>query len=66
MNPIWAGIISELLINLAAAWLAAIFIVPTFSPKPFRLTFIFWLTTSLLVAILSLVTAFQLRMITKL
>ncbi len=61
MNPTLAGILSELLINLAAAWITAVFIVPNITPRPRWFKFFYWLTGNLLFAIFSLIIAFELR-----
>ena len=59
MDPVLTSVISELLINLSAAWMGAAVIVPTAVKVPKRR--FFWLTLNLGLGILSLLTAFLLR-----
>ncbi len=61
MDPTLAGILSELMINLAAAWITTVFIVPQFTPRPRWFKFIYWLLSNILFAIFSLIIAFELR-----
>ncbi len=60
IEPIWFGVLADLLINLSAGWFGAVVIVPNFSGLwwPYNLVV---LTGDVLSGTLSLVIAFRLR-----
>lgn len=64
IEPALLVILSELLVDLAAGWFGAVFIVPNFTKirSPFNLAI---LTGGILAGILSLAIAFRLRKFSK-
>ena len=65
VDPVWLLLSSDLFVNLAAGWLAAIFIVSPASKWPRKVN-LWVLTGNLLFATFSLVAAFKLRKLTGL
>jgi len=60
----WLEAIADLLINLAAGWFGAIFIVPNFSGLPYPLN-VLVLTQDLIVGIVTLIAAIKLRRLAR-
>ena len=64
VDTVWLEVISELLINLAAGWFGASFIVPAISEKPitFNLSI---LTMDIVMGIVFLATSYKLKKLAK-